>query len=103
MESDVPTCRLDASFADAIRSLDAHPGWEQCVVVNDDDVVFGAVPRTSDSSTRPLAEVVQYGPTTVRPDVELDETLDRMRERNVRERIVTDPKGRLLGVLRLPD
>jgi hypothetical protein len=38
----------------------------------------------------------------VRPDAELDETLDRMRKRNVRERIVTDPTGRLLGVLRLP-
>jgi CBS domain-containing protein len=101
METDVPTCRADAPVADAIKALDEHPGWEQCIVVNDEDVVLGVVPRSKDASPQPVSEVMRHGPATVRPDVERDETLDRMRERKVRERIVTDPTGRLLGVLRL--
>ena len=101
MMTDVPTCRIDASLADAIKALDEHPGWEQCIVVNESDVVMGVVARPADAPTRPVIEVVRYGPTTVRPDVELDDTVDVMRERTLRERIVTDPTGRLLGALRL--
>ena len=102
MERDVPTCRLGESVEVAMRALDARPGWEQCVVVNDANIVVGVAPRTTTRAERPLVELVRYAPTTVRPDAELDETLDRMHERKIRERIVTDPTGRLLGVLRLP-
>lgn len=102
MDTDVPTCRVDTPITDVIRTLDEHSAWAQCVVVNDGDVVLGVVTRQASASSHPVFEVMRHGPTTVRPDAELDETLDRMRKRNVRERIVTDPTGRLLGVLRLP-
>ena len=102
METDPPTCGIDDSVADAMRALDEHPGWEQCVVINDANIVMGVVPRLDQAADGRISDVIRYGPTTVRPDVEVDETLDRMRERKVGERIVTDPTGRLLGVLRLP-
>jgi hypothetical protein len=49
-----------------------------------------------------MVEAVRFGPSTVRPDAELEETREHMREHGTRERVVTDPTGRLLGVLRLP-
>jgi predicted transcriptional regulator len=102
MERDVPVCHIDASVEQAMETLDSRPGWQQCVVVNDAGVVVGSVPRDAGGLTRPVADVMRAGPTTFRPDVALDETLDAMRKRNVTERVVTDPTGRLLGVLRLP-
>ena len=95
-------CHVDASVEQAMEALDSRPGWTQCVVVNDAGVVAGLVPRDAGGLTRPLADVMRPGPTTVRPDVELDEALEAMRKRNIVERVVTDPTGRLLGVLRRP-
>jgi CBS domain-containing protein len=101
MEHDVPACGIDASIADAMHALDAYRGWERCVVVNDANVVLGVLDRTT-ATTRPMVEAVRFGPSTVRPDAELEETREHMREHGTRERVVTDPTGRLLGVLRLP-
>jgi CBS domain-containing protein len=85
-----------------MEALDSRPGWEQCVVVNDAGVVAGLVPRDAGGLARPLADAMRQGPTTIRPDVALDEALAAMREHNITERVVTDPTGRLLGVLRRP-
>ena len=95
-------CHIDASVEQAMQALESHPGWQQCVVVNDAGVVVGLVPRDAGGMSRPLADVMRLGPTTVRPDEALDEVLEAMRTRKVTERVVTDPTGRLLGVLRLP-
>ena len=102
MERDAPMCHIDATAEYSIELLDSREGWQHCVVVNDEGVVMGLVPRGAGGLSRPLADVMRSGPTTVRPDVPLDETCDLMRKRNVTERVVTDPTGRLLGVLRLP-
>src|SRR5262245_59092631 len=100
MERDAPMCHVDAALEGAIEALDAHPGWHRCVVVNDHGVVAGVVPRDARGMTRPLADAMQTGPTTIRPDVPLDEARTRMRDQQLDEMIVTDPAGRLLGVLR---
>lgn len=102
MERDAPMCHLDASVEQAMDSLDSRPGWEQCIVVNDAGVVAGLVPRDAAGMTRPLADAMRPGPTTLRPDTELDKALDGMREHKLTEQVVTDPTGRLLGVLRRP-
>lgn len=95
-------CHIDASVEQAMQALESQPGWQQCVVVNDAGVVVGLVPRDAGGMSRPLADVMRLGPTTVRADEALDEVLEAMRTRKVTERVVTDPTGRLLGVLRLP-
>jgi CBS domain-containing protein len=100
MERDTPMCHVDASVEQAMEALDSRPGWEHCVVVNDAGVVAGLLPRGAGGLTRSLADVMHPGPTTLRPDTDLDEALDGMRKRDITERVVTDPTGRLLGVLR---
>jgi predicted transcriptional regulator len=102
MERQPPMCHIDATLEHAIDALDPWDGWQQCVVVNDAGVVMGLVSRDSGGSSRPLVDAMFAGPSTIRPDIPLDEALDAMRKRNVDERVVTDPTGRLLGVLRLP-
>jgi CBS domain-containing protein len=102
MVRDAPMCHVDASVDHAIEALDSRPGWEQCVVVNDTGVVLGLVSRDTRGSTLKLADVMRSGPTTIRPDSALDDALEAMRKHKVTERVVTDPTGRLLGVLRSP-
>jgi CBS domain-containing protein len=101
MERDVPMCHVDATVDQAVEALDSRPGWNQCVVVNDAGIVIGVVSRDARGVTTPLADAMHPAPTTVRPDVALDDAYAAMRKRKVAERVVTDPTGRLLGVLRL--
>lgn len=95
-------CHVDTTLEHAINSVESRDGWHHCVVVNDAGVVMGLVPFDAGGLSRPLADAMRAGPTTIRPDIPLDEAFDAMRKRNVGERVVTDPNGRLLGVLRLP-
>jgi CBS domain-containing protein len=101
MERDVPMCHVDATVDQAVEAFDAHPGWNQCVVVNDAGIVIGVLPGDARGVTTPLADVMRPAPTTVRPDVALADAYEAMRKRKVAERVVTDPTGRLLGVLRI--
>ena len=45
-------------------------------------------------------DVMEPGPTTIRPDEDLDTVTDRMAKRNIESILVTDPAGRLMGTLR---
>jgi CBS domain-containing protein len=101
MERDAPMCHVDATLEQAIDALESRDGWQHCVVVNDEGVVMGLIPRDAGGLTRPLADAMRPGPTTIRPDVALDEAFEGMRKSKLNERVVTDPSGRLLGVLRL--
>jgi len=46
---------------------------------------------------------MEIGPTTVRPNEALEPLVDRMRKRNVRSMVVTDLRGKLLGLLNRDD
>src|SRR5207244_7874768 len=50
-----------------------------------------------------VEEVMEPGPSTVRPDEPLAEIVDRLRARDLQTAVVTTPEGRLLGVLRRSD
>ena len=50
-----------------------------------------------------VEQVMESGPTTIRPDERLEELVGRMRDTRVETIIVTTPEGRLVGVLRRAD
>ena len=100
MERDVPMCHLDATVEQAVEVLDAHPGWQRCVVVNDVGIVAGGLARDAGGIARPVVDAMRPGPSTIRPDEPLDEVRQRMRKHHTTELIVTDPTGRVLGALR---
>jgi CBS-domain-containing membrane protein len=43
-------------------------------------------------------EVMEPGPSTVRPNTAVDELTERLAKQELKTAIVTDPEGRLLGV-----
>jgi len=97
---DVPTCKPGDQIADAAAAA-MRAGADFCMVVNDEGVVLGRLRRealTSDPSTI-ADEVMEEGPTTTRPDDNLEDLTERMRARSVVSIVVTDPDGRLIGVL----
>ena len=97
---DVPTCRLMDHTGDIRRRVRAA-GWEVCVVVNDARVVLGLLrPEPVDADPQMTAEqVMESGPSTIRPHLLLDEVAQDMRKHGVESVLVTTSDGRLVGLL----
>jgi CBS domain-containing protein len=48
-------------------------------------------------------QLMEPGPSTVRLDADARELAERLRQRDLKTAVVTDPEGRLAGVVRLTD
>jgi CBS domain-containing protein len=97
---DVPTCLPDDNLGSA-RSRTFDAGWDECIVVDCDGMVIGRLRnRTWDADDDTVVtEVMELGPTTVRPDGLLDSLVERMKKRGTAVVTVATPQGRLVGVL----
>jgi CBS domain-containing protein len=95
-----PTCRPDEPVAEVMTRIGPSTA-RLCVVINDHRFVQGRLrlDRVDPADDRPVEEVMDLGPATVRADADLAETTERMRRRNVASMIVSDPDGVLLGVV----
>ena len=101
----IPTCGPDELLAE-VKARVRGNGHDTCVVVNDQSVVLGrlrgkAWERDPDARAE---DVMSLGPATVRPDVFVNEYVDRLRKSPAKQVLVTDygsheDGGRLLGVL----
>ena len=100
LNRDVPTCRLDDRL-DSVRACVHTAGWDTCLVVNDEQIVLGRLGRAAltgkDDVT--VEEAMSAGPSTVRPSLELDRAVERMRRQDLTTLPVTSSEGRLLGLL----
>ncbi|MFQ6019188.1 MAG: CBS domain-containing protein [Dehalococcoidia bacterium] len=101
---DIPACRADERLGEVHDRVRAA-GHSQCIVVNEDRVVFGRL-RSKAWENDPNAtveEVMELGPATIRPDVFLHDIVERLRKRQAGSILVTSygshEGGRLLGVL----
>jgi len=101
---DVPTCRLDERVGD-VRARVRAAGWDLCVVVNDRRVVLGRLrERQLDADPAATAEqVMEVGPTTIRPDEPAAEVAAHLAERKVGHVLVTTGDGELVGLFRRDD
>jgi hypothetical protein len=97
---DVPTCAV-GDLVGAVRARTFDAGWDECIVLTDDGIVVGRLRdrawKADDTTT--VAEVMEPGPTTVRPDGLLGSLVDRMAKRPTKLVVVTTPQGFLIGVL----
>jgi CBS domain-containing protein len=102
--TDVPTCGPDDRMT-AVRERVRAAGWGTCVVTNEHGVVLGRLGRTAlgGDDDVSVAEAMTPGPTTVRPSLELDAAVERMRAQNLNTLPVTRSDGVLIGVLRRED
>jgi CBS domain-containing protein len=95
------TCAPDERVAFVMTRL-TQAGRAVCAVVDGDGVLCGRLrlDRLDPTDDRLVEAVMEPGPTTVRADAPLDETLNRMATRHVTSLLITTPEGVLLGELR---
>jgi CBS domain-containing protein len=101
---DVPTCRIDEPI-DEVRERVRAAGWDACVVVNDERVVFGLLreKELGNEGDEPVERVMRPGPSTFRPHVPIEEMAAFMVEHDLASSPITSSDGRLIGLLRRED
>lgn len=97
---DAPTCRLMERLGDVRERVEAS-GWNVCLVVDDAGVVLGrlrdaAFEKDPDAT---VENIMEEGPTTIRPNTELEDITRRMQAKKVGSILVTRSDGRLIGIM----
>ena len=101
---DVPTCRLDERVGD-VRERVRAAGWDACVAVNEDRVVFGLL-RSNEldaAGAISIEAAMRPGPSTFRPFVSIEYMAKFMIEHELDSSPVTTSNGRLIGLLMRQD
>lgn len=97
--ADVPTCRLDEPLAE-VRERTRAAGFETCVVVNEEGVVFGLIRSRDLEGDAPTAgEAMRPGPSTFRPNVGAADLGELMARHELPDIPITTNDGRLVGLL----
>jgi Mg/Co/Ni transporter MgtE len=103
--TDIPACGPGDRLRD-VRERVRREGWDTCFVTNGEGVVVGRLGRAAlagNDDDVTVEEAMALGPSTVRPSVELEKAVERMRRRNLASLPVTRSDGVLVGVLRRDD
>jgi Mg/Co/Ni transporter MgtE len=101
---EVPTCGLDERLGQVARRVGAA-GWDACVVVNAERVVFGLL-RAKELQADPelgIEQAMRPGPSTFRPFVSIVEMARFMADHDLDSSPITTSDGRLVGLLRRGD
>jgi CBS domain-containing protein len=93
-----PRCSPDDTVGAARATLG---GSTQVVVVNPSGVILGVMRKECWEAPDDVAagDVMRLGPSTVRPGSSLGALVERMRRKETESVLVSDPEGRLIGVL----
>jgi CBS domain-containing protein len=99
--TDVATCALDSPVADIRAAIEPSP-YGFALVLTSDGTILGRVrkSRLGDDPTATAESVMDPGPSTVRPDLEVAELRKRLEDKNLRTAIVSMPEGQLIGIVR---
>lgn len=95
----IDECQMGSNAESARSALDAS-GKDQCVVLNEQGILMGRLRRSklADKEGQRVEDVMDPGPTTVRPTEPAAKLLQRMQAKDVDAILVTSPSGRYLGV-----
>ena len=101
---EVATCGRHERVGEVLARVAASP-LRFALVLSEDRVVLGRLRRAVlEGDPDAVAEqVMEPGPSTTRPDLDLAKLLARLEQRQLTTAIITDPEGRLLGVVRRHD
>jgi len=104
LRRDLPTCRYTDRLGH-VSDLLVEPGQVECVVLNEEDVVLGRLPKQAFDypGETPVEQIMEPGPTTIRPGTPLAEITERMQKARVDNVLVTTAEGKFVGVLKLED
>ena len=98
---DVFSCALGADAGGVIRDL-REKDQDDCIVLNDRGIVMGRTRRKvleGADANKLVEELMEPGPTTVRPDESLAAVIERMQRRGVASLVVATNEGTLIGIL----
>lgn len=98
VHKDVPRCYFRQSLAEATQAVEKD-GRGFCVATDENDVVLGMLYRDEDRRDGTVEHAMRSGPTTIRANEPLGPLIERMERAGVDAILVTDPEGRLLGLL----
>jgi len=97
--ADVSTCRLHEPLVE-VRERTRKAGFDTCVVVNDERVVFGLIrSRDLDGEAATAGEAMRPGPSTFRPNVSAAALARLMADHDLPNVPITTNDGRLVGLL----
>jgi CBS domain-containing protein len=98
--TDVAACRLGDRMVE-VRERVRGAGWDTCLVTDERGVVHGRLGRAALGAANDVSvdDAMTAGPSTVRPSLELDKAVERMRAQNLTSLPVTRSDGVLVGVL----
>src|SRR6266702_1097027 len=96
----VPTCGVGEPLREVCERV-RKAGWDTCFVVDERNVVLGRLGRSALARDADVfvEEAMTPGPSTVRPSLELDKAIERMREQRLSSLPVTRSDGVLAGVI----
>src|SRR5919198_6712274 len=99
--TDVPACGPRDRMTD-VRERVRAAGWDTCFVTDERGVVLGRLGRAALAGDDDVSveEAMTLGPSTVRPALELEKAVERMRTQNLTSMPVTRSDGVLVGVVR---
>ncbi len=101
---DVTTCRLDDKIADARPRVAASP-YGFALVTSEDGVLLGRLRKATleGDPDRLAGELMEPGPSTTRADIVPDTLYDKLLKVDLRIAVLTDPEGRLRGIVHRKD
>jgi CBS domain-containing protein len=103
IRADVATCAPDDPPDDVAGRIDATP-YGFALTLSPGRVVLGRVRRSSLASAEAGVEaVMEPGPSTIRPHISIEDLSARLARSEIQTFVVTDPEGKLLGVVRRGD
>ena len=97
-------CHLGDRLGEVAKRVRAA-AKDVCIVVDDRHIVLGRIRgRAIDGDPNALVEdVMRSGPSTIRPDIDLETVAKTLRDGNVQNTLVTSQEGRLIGTVYLED
>ena len=101
LRQDVVTAAVQDTVADLHARL-ARSRYGFALVTSAEGVLLGRLRGSTLAAadpTRPVVEVMEPGPSTLRPHEPAAVVRARLEAKNVHHAIVTDPDGRLLGIV----
>lgn len=114
MTRDPVTARRDTALPEVARRMAEHDcgaipvleredGGRPVGIVTDRDIAIRCVARGEDARIRQAADVMTDRVVTVRPDDDVEDVAEVMRENEVRRVLVTEDDGRLVGMVSQAD
>jgi Mg/Co/Ni transporter MgtE len=102
--NDVVTCGLADHVGDVALRIAASP-YGFALVLSRTGVLLGRLRSSALDAPpdTPAEQLMESGPSTVRPDTPADQLAHRLRDRDLNSAIVTTPEGQLIGVARRHD